>query len=292
MTSVSESTATLASGRMNPLVSAAATTQAPTVPGAASSTGACTPSAARVAESRPAPGAVAAHSVTEYPWPTSPVTPAARRAGSPATGSNRRTVSAAVEGPSGTGGSAVTPAALSRRRRSKGTCNRGKVSPSPSFAPQVAASVSASAASSSSSWTARSLIRRGSTSTTCAPAGRRSGKTLAVSSRNGSHDSMPSNCSPSARCSHTAAPQGRRVVRAVAAARSVGVTTSSRQPKSATARRSCDDRWSLTEKAVRRSTSSPQRSMRTGTSAVEGKTSTMPPRTANSPRCSTWCSRR
>ena len=156
VTSVSESTATLASGRMNPLVIGAATTQAPAVPGAASTTGACTPSAARAADSRAAPAAVAAHRVTEYPWPTSPVTPAARRAGSPATGSKRRTVSAAMSGPSGTGGRAVTPAALSLSRRSKGTCRRGKLSSSPSFAPQVAASVSASAASSSSSWTPRS----------------------------------------------------------------------------------------------------------------------------------------
>ena len=46
-------------------------------------------------------------------------------------------------------------------------------------------------------------MRRGSTSTTCAPAGRRSGRTRAVSSRKGSHDSMPSNCAPSARFSHT-----------------------------------------------------------------------------------------
>jgi len=35
-----------------------------------------------------------------------------------------------------------------------------------------------------------------------------------------------------------------------------------------------------------------KRSTRTGASAVEGKMSTIPPRTASSPRCSTWCSRR
>ena len=77
-----------------------------------------------------------------------------------------------------------------------------------------------------------------------------------------------------------------------AAAWIAGVTTSSRHPKSATAPMSCSERWSLTANAVSRSTSSPHRSMRTGTSAVEGNTSTIPPRTANSPRCSTWCSRR
>ena len=47
-----------------------------------------------------------------------------------------------------------------------------------------------------------------------------------------------------------------------------------------------------TANSVRRSTSSPQRSIRTGVSAVEGNTSTMEPRTAISPRCSTWYSRR
>ena len=62
-----------------------------------------------------------------------------------------------------------------------------------------------------------------------------------------------------------------------------GVTTSSRHPKRATAPMSCSERWSLTANAVSRSTSSPHRSMRTGASAVEGNTSTIPPRTANSP---------
>ena len=111
VTSVSESTATLASGRMNPLVMGAATTATPGVPGAASSTGAWMPSSPRAADRRAAPGTVAAHRVTAYPSSTNRVTPAASRAGSPATGSKRRTVSAVTEGPSGTGGSAATAAA-------------------------------------------------------------------------------------------------------------------------------------------------------------------------------------
>ena len=78
--------------------------------------------------------------------------------------------------------------------------------------------------------TPRSRIRRGSTRTTCAPAGKRSGSTRAVSSRKGSHDSMPSNCVPSARLSHTDAPQGRRATSADAASRKAGVTTSSATP--------------------------------------------------------------
>ena len=57
-------------------------------------------------------------------------------------------------------------------------------------------------------------------------------------------------------------------------------------------RRSSMERWSATSNRVSRSTSSPHRSMRTGSSAVEGKTSTIPPRTASSPRCSTMDSRR
>ena len=52
------------------------------------------------------------------------------------------------------------------------------------------------------------------------------------------------------------------------------------------------ERWSATENADRRSTSSPQRSMRTGWSSVDGYTSTIEPRTASSPRASTWYSRR
>ena len=51
---------------------------------------------------------VAAHSVTAYPSPTSRVTPAASRAGSPATGSKRRTVERRHRGALGDGGSAAT----------------------------------------------------------------------------------------------------------------------------------------------------------------------------------------
>ena len=51
-------------------------------------------------------------------------------------------------------------------------------------------------------------------------------------------------------------------------------------------------RWSATENTESRSISSPQRSTRTGWSAVDGYTSTIDPRTAISPRPSTWYSRR
>ena len=51
------------------------------------------------------------------------------------------------------------------------------------------------------------------------------------------------------------------------------------------------ERWSATEKQRSSETSSPQNSMRTGDSAVGGKRSTIPPRTANSPRFSTISTR-
>ncbi len=196
----------------------------------ASRSGAWTPLVASVSASRAAPGPVEAHSVTENPSPTSRVTPAASRAGSPATGSNRCTPRAGTLGPSGTGGIVVTGAGQSRNRRSKGTCSRGKASSSPSEAPQVAASVSASAASSSRSCMPRSLIRRGSTRNTWPAAGNRSGSTRSVDSTKGNHDSMPSNWSPRARRSQIAVPHGRRAGKRSAADRSSSVSTSSRHP--------------------------------------------------------------
>ncbi len=108
----------------------------------------------------------------------------------------------------------------------------------------------------------------------------------------GSQDSIPSNVRPSARRSHCSRPHGSEVISAAARSRTSSVGTSSRAPKMQVSARSSFERWSATSKAVNRSTSSPHRSIRTGTSPVEGNTSTMEPRTATSPRCSTWCSRR
>ena len=158
------------------MVSGAATTTTPGAPVATGTTGACTPSSARTAESRSAPGSVAAHSVTEYPSLTNCCTCAANRAGSPATGLNRRTVMASGR------------RALGHRRQGQHAGRRvleqaieGQVQPGrplaqPSSAPQVTASASASAASSSSNCTARSRMRRGSTSTTCEPVGKQVGQ--------------------------------------------------------------------------------------------------------------------
>ena len=103
---------------------------------------------------------------------------------------------------------------------------------------------------------------------------------------------MPSKVRPSARRSHCSRPHGSVATRASARAFTSGVGSSSRHGKTSTPATGSVARWSLTENSVSRSTSSPQRSMRTGTSAVDGKTSTIDPRTATSPRCSTWYSRR
>ena len=61
-------------------------------------------------------------------------------------------------------------------------------------------------ASSSSSSCARSRMRFGSTSSTSAVSGRRSGRRCSRSVSHGSHDSMPSNTWPSARRSHCSRP--------------------------------------------------------------------------------------
>ncbi len=111
-------------------------------------------------------------------------------------------------------------------------------------------------------------------------------------SSHGSQLSMPSKVWPSARRSHCSRPHGSEATRASARARTSAVGSSSRHGKISTSARSTVERWSATENSVSRSTSSPHRSMRTGASAVEGNTSTIEPRTATSPRCSTWYSRR
>ncbi len=103
---------------------------------------------------------------------------------------------------------------------------------------------------------------------------------------------MPSKLRPSARRSQVWRPHFSAWTSDAARWRTSGDGSSSRQPKIRACSRSATERWSATENWVSLSTSSPQRSIRSGESAVEGKTSTIEPRTANSPRCSTWYSRR
>ena len=78
-----------------------------------------------------------------------------------------------------------------------------------------------------------------------------------------------------------------------ARSRTSSVSSSSRHGTAITASTAISgmDRWSATENIRISETSSPQNSTRTGCSAVGGKTSRMPPRTANSPRLPTMSTR-
>ena len=93
----------------------------------------------------------------------------------------------------------------------------------------------------------------------------------------GSQDSIPSNTWPSPRRSQCALPHGASPTSDRARSLTSSVGRNSRQPKSTTESTSELERWSPTENSLSRSTSSPQRSMRTGTSAVEPNTSTIEP---------------
>ena len=182
-----------------------------------------------------------------------------------------------------------TDASVPLSSRSKGRYSRGKSRPS---APHVVASAPARSASSSAISTARSRMRRGSTSSTLAPSGSKSTSTCSSAVSHGSHDSIPSKVRPSARRSQDSLPHLSVSANDEARWRTSGEGNSSLQPKIRTSSRSAIERWSATENWVSLSTSSPQRSTRTGETAVDGKTSRIEPRTAISPRCSTWYSRR
>jgi len=85
---------------------------------------------------------------------------------------------------------------------------------------------------------------------------------------------------------------GCTAARSLARSRTAGVSSSSRQggaqsPSGAP----CRLRWSATRKYRISSTVSPKNSIRSGCSSVGGKTSSMPPRTARSPRFSTSSAR-
>ena len=192
-------------------------------------------------------------------------------------------------GPSGTASMVQTEAPVCTTRRSQSVCKRGKVE---SSAPQVVARVVARSASSASRSVMRSRRRRGSTATTRASSSTRSNRTRSPPASQGSHDSIPSKSSPSASRSHCSRPQGCSATNRAARVRTSSSGSSSRQGYNSTSDRDTVARWSATPNSVRRSTSSPHRSIRTGASSVDGQTSRIDPRTASSPRCSTWYSRR
>ena len=145
-------------------------------------------------------------------------------------------------------------------RRATGAARR-----SGSAAPHVAASVDASAASSSSSSCARSRRRRGSTSATSALVGQQVGEQVLVGGQPRQPrlhavehlalgEPLPLLAAP--RLGARAARPRGRAPRRSGAARAPGTDHAS-------ATSSCE-RWSATENCESRSTSSPQRSMRTG----------------------------
>jgi hypothetical protein len=132
--------------------------------------------------------------------------------------------------------------------------------------------------------------------TTRVPAGITSISSSRPSTSTGASASMPStawpwailsNISPSVP-STEAYSSPSRAARAFTSA----VISSSRQGEAVISGSSSSiERWSATEKGRISSIVSPKKSMRTGCSLVGGKTSTMPPRTQNSPRRSTRSTR-
>ncbi len=208
---------------------------------------------------------------------------------SPTTGSNAEATSRSVSGESGAESTEVVADLVCDNNRSNGSERRGNTSP---VASHVPARVAPSASSSSSSSWARSRIRRGSTSSTRAPSGNKSGRRCSSAVSQGSQDSMPSKVCPSASRSHCSRPHGADASSSAARERTSSVGSSSRHGKIETDSSSCVLRWSPTANSETRSTSSPHWSIRIGCSAVAGNTSTIEPRTATSPRPSTWYSRR
>ena len=102
---------------------------------------------------------------------------------------------------------------------------------------------------------------------------------------------MPSTAMPAAIWSVSSSSCGCARPSSAARRRTSGVSSSSRHGGAQSRSSSSRVRWSATAKLRISSTSSPQNSTRTGCSSVGGKTSTMPPRTANSPRFSTRSTR-
>ena len=192
-------------------------------------------------------------------------------------------------GPGATESTVHNGASVCSRSRSQSRWSWGNVNPS---APQVTASDPASSRSSSRRSDTRSLRRRGSTTTTRASSSSNSTSSRSSRSSQGSHDSIPSNSSPSARRSQCSRPHGCSATRAPARVRIAASGTISRQGYTSTSARTTVVRWSATPNSQSRSISSPQKSILNGTSDVDGHRSRIEPRTASSPRCSTWYSRR
>ena len=140
------------------------------------------------------------------------------------------------------------------------------------------------------SW-ARVRTRSGSSTSTCVSDGNRSTSISISSTSTGESDSIPSTAMPSASLSVISASWGWSTLSWAARRRTSSVSRSSRHGGAQSRSTLSMVRWSATAKLRISSISSPKNSTRSGCSSVGGKTSTMPPRTANSPRFSTRSTR-
>jgi hypothetical protein len=164
----------------------------------------------------------------------------------------------------------------------------GRGAPAAPKAAAVRQAVSARTSASSASLPARSSSSIGSSNASPAPAGRKSTSRDGCARRRIASDSTPSKVCPSANRSSCSVSSGQRRIAARARSVSSVSSTSSRAGSTTTRSTAPVERWSPTAKVRSDSTSSPQNSTRTAWSPAVGNRSTMPPRTANSPRASTW----
>ena len=111
------------------------------------------------------------------------------------------------------------------------------------------------------------------------------------STSTGCSDSMPSTAIPFAILSSMSTAPGSSVRAWAARERTSSLSSISRHGGAYRCPTSSSERWSATAKERISSTSSPKNSTRNGESEVGGKTSMIPPRTANCPRASIMSTR-
>src|SRR6266511_3116230 len=154
--------------------------------------------------------------------------------------------------------------------------------------PPVHPEDSVRASDSSTACRARSSVRRAWTSTAHEPRGMSSARLGRRSKSSGASPSIPSKARPSAnRVSWSRNRSTNRGASCSARARRSADVRSSRTGCTSTAPTEVVDSCVAGTNSRSDSISSPNSSARTGRRAVPGNTSTIPPRTANSPRCST-----
>ena len=212
---------------------------------------------------------------------------------SPTTGSNALAASTGVSGLSGAASTGTVCALVCASRRSNGSDSRGVGVGIDVRAPGRRRASARARPPRRATPGARSRRRRGSNERDERARGQQVGQQVLVGGQPRQprlhaveglafREPLPLLATPRLRLQQLGA--RARAPRRSAAARAPG-RTAPRRPSTV-------ERWSATENCDSRSTSSPHRSMRTGWSAVDGYTSTIEPRTATSPRASTWYSRR